>query len=168
MAGTSKDPLDAALERLHALAAQIRDATAKGVNPFAHTGNMKMNTPAPTPAKVGVPSDDADKVIEAPFRLSADDIFERTNEATDEVTYEIEQGGKVLFSTLSRPLAFVWMEGRNSTPTMTTTKDADDKANPDDAPKAEPPSGSDQSPAPSQDHSTGSGPIVTQRKRSVP
>jgi hypothetical protein len=65
MAGTSKDPLDAALERLHALAAQIRDATAKGVNPFAHTGNMKMNTPAPTPAKVGVPSDDADKVIEA-------------------------------------------------------------------------------------------------------
>lgn len=54
--------------------------------------------------------------IEAPFTLSADNVVDRIDNETGATIHEIVNDEKVLFSTLSKPLAFAFVTGWNSKP----------------------------------------------------
>jgi hypothetical protein len=95
--------IDTTLDRTKLFKLQLEEAVAR-----RYGGNERK------PAMI-LPHDDAANTIEAPL-LCADAIIERTNEATKELTYEVEKDGKVIFSTLSRPLAFAFMAGFNALP----------------------------------------------------
>jgi hypothetical protein len=95
-----------------------------------------------------VPTNVADETIEQPLKLAADSIVKRTKKESDNLIYEIEcddpvkpRHKLVLFSTVSRPLAFAWVNGRNSAPPAAPIKTDDDANSPDNAPSAKPPSG---------------------------
>jgi hypothetical protein len=85
------------IERLRELEQQFR--AAGQLKP--ENGDTQMNT------------DKADKRIEAPF-LCADDIVDRTDTATDEIIHEVIKNGKVLYSTVTRPLTFGFIAGFNA------------------------------------------------------
>jgi hypothetical protein len=90
------------------------------------------------------PATDA-KIIEgsAPA-LTADNIIERTENDGATLIYEVEAGGKVLFSTLTRPLAFAFVAGHNAgmsgkgKPAKPVKPAKEGDAKPDTAPAVDP------------------------------
>jgi hypothetical protein len=86
----------------------------------------------------------AETTIEEPFKeaedtpvvVTADNIISRTEKDGETVAYEVVRDGELLFSTVSRPLAFAWIGGFNSeartgTKTGNTKGLASDKATAD-------------------------------------
>jgi hypothetical protein len=59
-------------------------------------------------------TDTAIKGIEAPFQLSADDIFQRAEKETGQIVYDVIRDGRVLFSTITAPLAHAFVAGYNA------------------------------------------------------
>jgi hypothetical protein len=94
-------------DRLNTFNKQIIDAYNGGrrVNPNTKTGVTPMKSSN---------EPEATKVIEARFVLSADNIVETTDAATGDVIHEVVKDEKVLFSTVTRPLAFAWLSGHNA------------------------------------------------------
>jgi hypothetical protein len=87
----------------------------------------------------------ADSTIDAPFEeaedtplvLTADNIITRTEKDGETLAYEVEHNGELLFSTVSRPLAFAWIGGFNSQ-AQTGTKASAHNTAPDKASPADP------------------------------
>jgi hypothetical protein len=59
------------------------------------------------------PATDAKVIERSQLGLTADNIIERTEADGNTLIYDVEDDGKVLFSTLSEPLAFAWASGHN-------------------------------------------------------
>jgi hypothetical protein len=100
--------LDAALARTKLFEQQLKEALAlrygdKGVTPMTTPTNNQNN--------------DAVDDIVAPFTLCAENVVERVDKDTGAIVYEVENAGKVLFSTVTRPLAFAFVAGVNAVPT---------------------------------------------------
>jgi hypothetical protein len=96
--------LDAALASTKLLKQQLEDALA---GRYSNKGAKPMTTQT---------NDDAINDIAAPFTLCADAIVERTNEKAGDLVYEVEKEGKVIYSTVTRPLAFAFLAGVNAVP----------------------------------------------------
>jgi hypothetical protein len=74
------------------------------------------------------PDNNALDTIDAPFTLCADAIVERINKETGATVYEVEKEGKVIYSTITRPLAFAFLAGVNANPAKgVPPKDAGNK-----------------------------------------
>jgi hypothetical protein len=131
--------LDAALASTKLFKQQLEDALAGRYN--ANKGEKPMTTPM---------NDDAISDIEAPFTLNADAIVERVDKETGATVYEVEKAGKVIYSTITRPLAFAFLAGVNANPGK-AAKAAAPKTEGDDGPKAAPETASieDDAPKPS-------------------
>jgi hypothetical protein len=96
--------LDAALASTKLFKQQLEEALAiRDGNKGASSMAMQTN-------------DDAIDDIAAPFTLCADAVVERTNENTGDLVYEVEKEGKVIYSTVTRPLAFAFLAGVNAVP----------------------------------------------------
>jgi hypothetical protein len=113
--------LDAALARTKLFEQQLKEALAlrygdKGVTP--------MTTPT---------NDDAVSDIVAPFTLCADNVVERVDKDTGAIVYEVENAGKVLFSTVTRPLAFAFVAGVNAVPVKAAKEKASNSPQPETA-----------------------------------
>lgn len=90
-----------------------------------NTQATQTNSPKPDDAPK---SNEAIQDIEAPFQLGPDNIVQRAEGETGQLVYDVfefpirvgeeaAQGGKVLFSTLSAPLAHAFVQGYNAKPT---------------------------------------------------
>jgi hypothetical protein len=115
--------LDAALASTKLFKQQLEDALAGRYN--------KGATPMTTQT-----NDDAIADIAAPFTLCADAIVERVDKETGAVAYEVEKDGKVIYSTVTKPLAFAFLAGVNAVP-VKAAKGTPPKPEGDD-PKAKP------------------------------
>jgi hypothetical protein len=107
--------LEDATARIKAFDQRLSEAIAK----FKASTGVETMTTTKT-------NDDATADIAAPI-LCADAIVERFNEDTKETVYEVEKAGKVIYSTLSRPLAFAFIAGVNTNQTdkSATSKSGD-------------------------------------------
>jgi hypothetical protein len=99
--------LDAALASTKIFKQQLEEALA------IRDGNKGAK---PVTTQTNDASADAIDAIDAPFTLCADAIVERTDAKTGDLVYEVEKEGKVIYSTVTRPLAFAFLAGVNAVP----------------------------------------------------
>jgi hypothetical protein len=99
--------LDAALASTKLFKQQLEEALAIR---YGNKGAKPMTT------QTNSANDDAVGDLVAPFTLCADAIVERTDAKTGDLVYEVEKEGKVIYSTVTRPLAFAFMAGVNAVP----------------------------------------------------
>jgi hypothetical protein len=133
---------------------------------FGNKGAKSMNTPTNST------NDDALDVIDAPFTLDADAIVERVDKDTGATVYEVEEEGKVIYSTITRPLAFAFLAGVNANPAKSLKgkppkdeggKPATASVQPSSAAASDPSAGSGQA----QDRLSSATPPASTRKRAV-
>lgn len=95
--------VDAALASAKLFKQQLENALAIR---YGNKGAKPMNTP----------NNDAADTIVAPFALNAGAIVEKVDKETGAAIYEVEKDGKVIYSTVTKPLAFAFLAGVNAVP----------------------------------------------------
>lgn len=93
---------EASMERLRKAMAQPHPQTP---SPSSGEGEQERRSEA---------DNSAIQDIEAPLQLSADDIVEGVEQDGKTVIHNVIQGERVLFSTVSQPLAFAFIQGHNT------------------------------------------------------
>jgi hypothetical protein len=126
---------DAHNKRLKELTDDILNKLRKGYHLAPNTqGRITIMNPNNAETAIEQPFAEAE---DAPIVLTADNIISRTETDGETLAYEVVHDGELLFSTVSRPLAFAFVAGWNgkaghggAKPSRDNSEKSEEKADP--------------------------------------